>query len=116
MHTGSDFHDMAARLEARFLEGGAEAWSEAEPATGFLQSQPEEGAPASQKSEVRILYGQANLYIGASFYDEACDFIDDSVGAQNFLGGTESGDVPEGAAWVVVDNFAGAGSFALTIS
>lgn len=40
------------------------AWRTAEVATDFVQSQPYEGAPASQKSTVRILYGNDALYVG----------------------------------------------------
>ena len=40
------------------------AWSEAEPATDFRQESPTEGAPASAKTEVRVLYDSKNLYIG----------------------------------------------------
>jgi hypothetical protein len=45
------------------------AWSRARPATGFTQRQPRTGAPASQNTEVRVLYDDDNLYIGAICYD-----------------------------------------------
>jgi hypothetical protein len=41
------------------------AWRRATPITGFRQYDPDEGAPASQPTEVRILYGPHALYIGA---------------------------------------------------
>ena len=41
-----------------------EDWSRAPVATGFIQSEPREGAPASDNTEVRILYDDDNLYIG----------------------------------------------------
>jgi hypothetical protein len=41
------------------------AWQRATPATGFRQSQPDEGAPASVVTEVRFLYDDQALYIGA---------------------------------------------------
>ena len=45
------------------------AWQAAQPLTQFRQTQPTEGAPASQRTEVRILYDQDALYIGARLYD-----------------------------------------------
>ncbi|HET7321759.1 MAG TPA: DUF5916 domain-containing protein, partial [Longimicrobiaceae bacterium] len=41
------------------------AWQRATPVTEFRQSQPDEGAPASFPMEVRVLYDDAVLYIGA---------------------------------------------------
>src|SRR6267378_1815008 len=45
------------------------AWAKATPITDFWQQQPKEGAPASQRTEVRVLYGERALYIGARMYD-----------------------------------------------
>lgn len=47
------------------------AWANADAATGFLQSQPTEGAPATQETEVRIVYGPSSVYIGAMLFDES---------------------------------------------
>ena len=44
------------------------AWQQATPATEFRQSQPEEGAPASSPMEVRVLYDDHALYIGARMH------------------------------------------------
>jgi hypothetical protein len=44
-------------------------WSQAEPITEFLQKDPVEGAPASEKTEVRMLFDTHNLYIGVLCYD-----------------------------------------------
>ena len=41
------------------------AWRRARPITDFRQYEPDEGAPASQPTEVLILYGPHALYIGA---------------------------------------------------
>src|SRR5690606_28207535 len=46
------------------------AWSQATPATGFTQLEPNEGAPLSQLTEVRLLYDDANLYIGGRLLDD----------------------------------------------
>ncbi len=45
------------------------AWAKATPITDFRQQQPQEGAQASQRTEVRVLYGERALYIGARMYD-----------------------------------------------
>ena len=44
-------------------------WRAAVPATDLLQSQPNEGQPATQRTEVRFLYDDDALYIGARMYD-----------------------------------------------
>src|SRR5690349_4554372 len=45
------------------------AWSQAEAATDFRQESPTEGAPASEKTEVRVLYDSKNVYLGIRAYD-----------------------------------------------
>jgi hypothetical protein len=45
------------------------AWKRATPATAFIQRDPDEGAAASEQTEVRILVGSDALYIGARLYD-----------------------------------------------
>ncbi|MSO21297.1 MAG: hypothetical protein EXQ56_12745 [Acidobacteria bacterium] len=40
------------------------AWAAAVPARDFTQRDPDTGAPASEPSEIRILYDRENLYIG----------------------------------------------------
>jgi hypothetical protein len=45
------------------------AWAASTPATGFTQSEPNEGKPATQPTEVRIVYDEAALYIGARMFD-----------------------------------------------
>jgi hypothetical protein len=56
----------AIQVDGRLDEA---AWAAAEVATDFRQLEPEEGAPASQRTEVRVLYGPLALYIGAVIYD-----------------------------------------------
>ena len=41
-----------------------ESWIGVEPYTNFIQTDPIEGAPASERTEVRVLFGKAHLYIG----------------------------------------------------
>jgi len=45
------------------------AWAEAPAATDFRQREPDEGAPATQRTEVRFLYDADALYVGARMYD-----------------------------------------------
>jgi hypothetical protein len=51
------------------------AWQGAEACTAFVQRVPFEGTPASQRTEVRVLYDDEGLYIGASMRDAAPDSI-----------------------------------------
>jgi len=39
-------------------------WARAQPAAGFRQREPHEGEPATQPTEVRVLYDGRNLYVG----------------------------------------------------
>jgi hypothetical protein len=44
-------------------------WRTAPAATGFLQSEPDEGEPATQRTEVRFAYDADALYVGARMFD-----------------------------------------------
>jgi hypothetical protein len=44
-------------------------WEKAVPATDFRQRDPDEGKPATERTEVRLLYDDAALYIGARMFD-----------------------------------------------
>ncbi|MBI4442390.1 MAG: carbohydrate binding family 9 domain-containing protein [Acidobacteria bacterium] len=45
------------------------AWQSAEPAKEFVQREPTEGAPPTEWTEVRFLYDDKNLYIGAYLHE-----------------------------------------------
>jgi len=45
------------------------AWQAATPITGFRQLDPQEGQPATERTEVRVLYDDGALYIGARMHD-----------------------------------------------
>jgi len=45
------------------------AWKEARVIDDFLQQLPEEEAPPTERTEVRILYDRDNLYLGVRFFD-----------------------------------------------
>ena len=58
--------------EAPTLDGdvlGDAAWANAAPITGFTQEQPNEGQPVSERTEVRVIFTNDTLYIGAVMYD-----------------------------------------------
>src|SRR5260370_20569006 len=40
------------------------AWSLAQPATDFRQERPNESEPASERTEVRVLFDDKNIYFG----------------------------------------------------
>jgi len=54
---------------------GDPAWEGLVPATGFSQVQPNEGMPATQKTEVYIGYTENALYIGMVAFDDNPDGI-----------------------------------------
>lgn len=45
------------------------AWQRTSPATDFLQRDPDNGAPATERTEVRILYDADRLILGVVFHD-----------------------------------------------
>lgn len=51
------------------------AWQAAQPVTAFTQRVPEEGQPASERTEIRVLVGPDALYIGARLFDSEPDLI-----------------------------------------
>lgn len=58
-------------------------WGEADVANDFMQFRPDEGAAASQPTEVRVLYGDGHLYIGAFLYDENPGGIEQTLGRRD---------------------------------
>ena len=45
------------------------AWQAATPIDGFIQTEPSEGQPASEATEVRILYDDTAIYVGVMNFD-----------------------------------------------
>ncbi len=52
-----------------------EAWERASVARDFVQFEPDPGAPASQRTEARVLYGDDALYVALRAWDTAPDSI-----------------------------------------
>jgi hypothetical protein len=48
-------------------------WKRAQPATDFYQQSPAEFAPSSRSTEVRFLYDEHSLYVGAMLFDDSPD-------------------------------------------
>ncbi len=70
-------HEAAPELRARRTRRAIQVdgilderdWARAVPATAFTQLDPQEGEPASERTEVRVLIGEDALYIGARLFD-----------------------------------------------
>ncbi|MDZ4701107.1 MAG: DUF5916 domain-containing protein [Rhodothermales bacterium] len=60
-----------------------EAWKKAAAITDFRQSDPIDGAPATQRSEVRVLYGANSLYVGAILLDDEPEAIERVLGRRD---------------------------------
>ena len=50
-------------------------WKEAVPASNFTQSEPHTGEPATESTDVRVLFDGENLYVGAYLHDREPDRI-----------------------------------------
>lgn len=55
-------------IDGRLTDG---EWSTAPVATGFLQRQPDEGQPAVHQTDVRVLFDEEAMYVGARMHDPA---------------------------------------------
>ncbi|HEX6432723.1 MAG TPA: hypothetical protein VFZ87_00705, partial [Gemmatimonadales bacterium] len=75
---GTSSQVLAARAPAEIALDGilSEAgWAAATPVSGFTQREPDEGAPSTERTEVRVLYDDDALYVGARLYDSRPDSI-----------------------------------------
>lgn len=110
--TGSATSLRALRIEGRSqlrLDGALDepAWQTADRINGFLQSEPLEGEPATEDTEVRVLYDGEYLYIGVRALDSEPDRIvgrrlerDSPLGIARF--GPSGGD---DAVEIILDTF-----------
>ncbi|MDZ7717679.1 MAG: DUF5916 domain-containing protein [Balneolaceae bacterium] len=60
-----------------------EAWNQAEIATDFRQFSPDEGEVSTQNTEVRILYGDGGIYVGAMLHDDNPSEIERALGRRD---------------------------------
>ena len=68
----------ARATEAPVIDGdiaGDPAWAAATPISAFWQEQPDEGQPASEKTEVRVIFTADTLYVGVILFDREPDGI-----------------------------------------
>jgi hypothetical protein len=74
-------------------------WQQAAVLGDFFQSNPDEGQPATQRTEVRLGYDAQNLYFGIRCYDSAPDKIIAPVMQRD-------GDLSvDDSIWIVLDTF-----------
>jgi len=62
--------DDSITLDGRLDEG---VWMRAVPATNFRQRDPDNGAPATEQTEVRFVYDDDKLYMGVTLFDSEPD-------------------------------------------
>ncbi len=86
----------AMRVDGRLDEG---AWAAARPAADFTQAVPTSGAPATERTEVRVLFDRSALYVGFRLYDSRPD----SIAAQ--LARRDAGGIYSDWAHVAVDSY-----------
>ena len=73
-------NDAPVSLEARAFTGDIDinldgrideaVWATATPIADFTQQEPVEGAEPSERTEIRVVFDEDNLYIGAIIYDD----------------------------------------------
>ncbi|MGY2134476.1 DUF5916 domain-containing protein [Hymenobacter sp. HD11105] len=65
------------------------SWQRAPIASGFTQQRPNPGVPEKHRTEVRVLYDDANLYIGAVMHDVSPDSILRELTQRDRFGNTD---------------------------
>ena len=86
-----------------------EIWARAEVASGLRQREPDEGEPASEDTEVRVLFTESALYIGVELHDREPDaivartFDRDALASFGFGGGMEG--APDDAFAFILDTY-----------
>src|SRR5512135_706081 len=67
----------AGRAQSIVVDGrlDEEAWRRATPVSGFVQSDPDEGRPATEPTEVRVLYDDRAIYVGLRLIDDRPDQV-----------------------------------------
>ncbi|MGQ0539381.1 MAG: DUF5916 domain-containing protein [Gemmatimonadaceae bacterium] len=86
----------AVNVDGRLSE---EDWTRAAVASGFQQREPEPNAPATQRTEVRVLVDEGAVYIGARLFDNQPW----AIAAQ--LGRRDADDLYSDAFHVAIDSY-----------
>src|SRR4029453_3596481 len=58
--------DEPISIDGKLTEAG---WSRAIPARDFIQQDPDQDQPATERTEVRFVYSRTTLYMGVTCYD-----------------------------------------------
>ena len=78
-HSGREQYHVEARHASRApaIDGVLDEpiWGDAAMLDNFTQQEPNDGAPASERTEVRLLYDAEHLYIGVRAFDSSPDGI-----------------------------------------
>ncbi len=73
-------------------------WQNEFAVTGFIQKDPNEGEPASQKTVVRFTYDDAAIYIGVRLYDSSPDSIINRLARRDVYTNSD-------AVWIFLDPY-----------
>src|SRR5688500_10641554 len=68
------------RLDGRLDE---EAWLQATPVTDFVQKEPSEGAPPTDRMDIRFVYDDDALFVGARMYAATPDSVQAPLGRRD---------------------------------
>ena len=63
----AQWREQAPRLDGNVLDDAA--WAGVQPVSGFRQSAPDEGEPATERTEVRVVFTDDTVYFGVVCYD-----------------------------------------------
>jgi hypothetical protein len=74
------------RLDGRLDDA---AWQQASPLTGFTQKEPVEGAPPTDDMDVRFVYDEDSLYVGARMYTRVSRAVQAPLGRRDNAGQAE---------------------------
>ena len=87
-------------LAAPVIDGRSDdaVWQQADPGQGFTQHEPDNGAPASEKSEFRIVYDADNLYVLIRSHDRQADKISSRLTRRD-------GDAEVDEAGIILDSY-----------
>ena len=88
--------DVVPAIDGRLNEA---IWDQAPPISGFLQHEPSEGQPPTERTDIRIVYDATAVYIGARMFDSEPSLI--RLGENRRDAGLENAD----ALLLVLDTF-----------
>jgi hypothetical protein len=103
-----ELHVVAFRTSAPIKVDGVldEAdWERTAVATGFIQNEPREGQPASEETEVRVMYDDAMLYVGVFAHDRDPGAIAVTDLREDFAGGISNASTDTDLFELVLDTF-----------